>query len=572
MSTLFKLKKTSIGMSKPKRNSNIMTQLSKVGKALMFPIAMLPFAAILLRIGAAIPTTSNGGTVFSTAVANLLLSGANVVFANLAILFGVGLAFGLSKKNRGEAALVGFIGVSLVMAMMSSNIAYNNNGEPTKSTTYLGFFSSGIDLVNLFYGSIINFHDPKFFGNAYNSILANNVFTGLLVGIFVAWIYNKFHKVEMPGILGFFSGRRLVPAMVIMFIMVGILVYAAIWPWIGYGISEFSRVLAKGQGNRWSNSLIMFVFGILNRLLLPFGLHNVPNTLFWFTPLGGTQGAFNGDINIFLKAPALGNHAGTFQSGFFPIMMFGLPALVFAIHHKSLDSQKIKVLGLLGGSAVISFFTGITEPIEYAFLYAAPLLYGMHIILTGIFSFIVGAFGIQVGFAFSAGFIDYVLSIPKSLEIVHVNYSGFDAIIRNPFWIIPIGVGAAATYYFLGGWLIERYNLSTPGRNDNLIFSTVQDEEEKKSNKSTTNNNSNLNKIQRAAKVLLEGLGGKENIVDISNCATRLRLTLKDASKVDETKLKRGGSLGLIRISSKAVQVVIGPTVEMYVNAIEELL
>ena len=234
-------------------------------------------------------------------------------------------------------ALVGFIGVSLVMGMMSSNAG-----------GYIGFFSSNIDLSNLFYGHIKDFH--TIFGSAYNSILANNVFTGLLVGLFVAWIYNKFHQVEMPGILGFFSGRRLVPALTIMFIMVGILVYAAIWPWVGYGISEFSRVLGEAKGNRWENASIMFVFGILNRLLLPFGLHNVPNTLFWFTSFGGTFHGINGDINIFINGQAAGNTAGTFQSGFFPIMMFGLPALVFAIHHKALDSQKIKVLGLLGSS------------------------------------------------------------------------------------------------------------------------------------------------------------------------------------------------------------------------------
>ena len=556
---------------KPKTNHGIMMKLSQIGKSLLFPIAMLPFAAILLRIGVAIPIAPDTAnhlsfSTFSTTVSEILTSAGNVIFKNLAILFGAGLAFGLTKKRRGEAALVGFVGVALVMAMMSRPPYANTDNHIIAG----GFYSSGLDLVGKFYGD--RFH--QIFGCAYNDILANNVFTGVLVGLCVAWTYNKFHQVEMPGVLGFFSGSRLVPAVVIMFIMVGILVYAAIWPWIGFGIYEFSTVLGRAQGGRWSNAGVMLVFGIINRLLLPFGLHNVPNALFWFSALGGTHPGINGlpvngDINVFLNGIPLGNHGGTFQAGFFPIMMFGLPALVWAIYKNAGDTQKLKVLGLLGGSAFVSFFTGITEPIEYAFLYAAPLLYGMHIILTGIFSFIVGAFGIQIGFAFSAGFLDYVLSIPKSFAIIHANYHGFNAVMRNPFWILPIGAAAAATYYYLGSWLIRRFNLSTPGRNNNLIFSTTFD---KDPDIKTSKSNEPLNKYDRAAKLIVKGLGGKTNIATLGNCATRLRLKLIDGSKVNKTLLQQGGSLGLIILSKTSIQVVMGPKVELFVNAIEKII
>lgn len=543
--------------------------LSRVGKALLFPIAMLPIAAILLRIGAAVPADTD----FSSFIAKILLTGGNTVFDQLPIIFAIGVGFGLSKDNRGEAAISAFVAMTLLSIMLSS-----------KNGSWFG----GVDISNTFYGGLdlggdqSGFHGV--FGGKYNDIMAKNVLNGIIIGGLTAFIYNRFNGVEMPKILGFFSGRRLVPVLVIMSALVFSLFYALVWPWAGYVLSKLSESLTEATGDRYSNAAIMGVYAVLNRLLLPFGLHHIPNSMFWFQ-LGdfvkpdGTIA--HGDINGFLQASAVqpggaALTAGTFQTGFFPMMMFGLPAMVGAIWFTAEKEQRTKVIGLLGGSAIVSFFTGITEPIEFAFLFAAPALFGLHIILSGVSAFITGLFGIQLGFGFSAGLIDYVLSIPKSTEIItaHGNdpsgaWSSIEQTMANPAWVIVIGLFTGAAYFFGGTFAIKKFNISTPGRGENLIEDDIDSSASSSSTKTSSkaSTSSNAKTTARAAKYV-KALGGYENIKEFSHCATRLRYDVKDVSKVSEAELKAAGAFGLKKVSKTHVQVIVGPNVEIVNNEI----
>lgn len=526
--------------NRPRRSfwGKLMHQLSRIGKSLFFPISVLPLAAIFVRIGYAIPDT----TAFSHFIKSIILTTGNSVFSTIPIIFAIGIGFGMTNDSRGEAALCAFVAMSLMTILLSSS----------------GYFG-GVDIVNQIYGGIDlgsghkGFH--YIFGKNYDAILAKNVLNGIVIGGFTAFIYNRFNNIDMPQILGFFSGRRLVPVLVIGFSTIFTLIWALVWPWLGYALNELSISISKASGSRYSNAAIMFAYGILNRLLLPFGMHHIPNTLFWFQ-LGNftteTGQIVHGDINGFLSGVSQGNTAGIFQSGFFTIMMFGLPALVGAIWFMAEKSQRNKVIGLLGGAAIVSFFTGITEPIEFSFLFVAPILFGLHVFLTGFFGFIVGLFGIQLGFGFSAGLIDYLLSIPKSLDIIAANKTGISATFANPLWIIPIGLITGLVYFFGSVILIKKFNISTPGRGNNLLGI---EKVKLKKGKSLINN-------ERAQKYLL-ALGGYNNITKFENCATRLRYDVKDMKLVDQKKLKDAGAFGVLKISNNHLQIVVGPNAEI---------
>lgn len=561
-----------------RKNLGILAYLQRIGKSLLFPIAMLPFAAILLRVGGQI-TQGADGSDFSNFIGSLIFQTGNVVFNNLPIIFAVGVSFGLTKDFRGEAALVGFVTIVLAQVLLS-----NSSGK-----------FGGINLVDSIYGNVnfgqitnssgqledvIGFN--ALLGNDFNKIIADNVLTGFIIGIVVSIIYNKFNKVEMPTLLGFFSGRRLIPVLGFIFGLFTVILWALIFPWIGYGIFLFSIALTNATGNRYTNAGIMFAYGTINRLLIPFGLHHIPNTLFWFQ-LGAHPSAadptvlVNGDINIFLNGAAKGNNSGTFQSGFFAVVMFGLPALAFSFVRNAENSvQKKRVMSLLFGSALVSFFTGITEPIEFSFLFISPLLFGLHAFLTGFFGFITGLFGIQIGFGFSAGLIDYALSIPKSLEIIAANKTGADAVFANPIWIWFIGAITASVYYFGSSFLIKKYNISSPGRGKNLIleegdlnYESNSNAENEISNNEYKDNNS---KYFKDSVKIIEGVGGKENIEILEWCATRLRFTLKDSSKLNKDLIKTTLSRGIINVGDKGVQIIIGPNVEIIGDEILTLI
>ncbi|UUD35488.1 PTS transporter subunit EIIC [Mycoplasmopsis caviae] len=575
--------------TRPSFGKRLLERLGRIGRVLMFPIAVLPIAAILLRIGADLPTISQATALqynisYSTAqfinfVAQMITAGGSVVFDNLPILFAVGIGFGFSKDNRGEAAFAALIGMLLLMLLMNKGAYVDKiydsftfkNAEFNAQGQKIGAFILGAKPGETF---VYATGFAGIFGSKYNAILSGNVLNGIIVGFIVAAIYNHTNSVQLPKVLGFFSGRRLIPALAILTTLIWGIAYALIFPWVGYLIYLVSVALTKGaQSGRWGTAAIMGIYGVLNRLLIPFGLHHIPNNLFWFqlgehvTPDGSLV---FGDIFIFLSGKAKGNHAGIFQAGFFPVMMFGLPALAFAFY-KTADNkvQKQRVLAIFGAAAVVSILSGITEPIEFAFMFVSPLLYGFHCLLTGIFAFITGAFGIQIGFGFSAGLMDYLLSIPKSLEIIKANKSGADAVMANPGWILVIGAACALSYYFVAYFTIKGLKLETPGRGSNQLPDPNALAANQKVSDAEVKVDDKLANLSPKAKAIVEAIGGYENITSFSNCTTRLRYEVRDADIIDEAKLKLAGCSGLIKLSKTSVQIIIGVEAESLNGEIE---
>ncbi|WP_240463411.1 PTS transporter subunit EIIC [Mycoplasma procyoni] len=549
----------SLTKSSPKQSffKSTMQKLGKIGSTLMFPIAILPLAAILLRIGAEIPTD----TTFSSVVQKITITLGDLVFSNLYMLFAVALAFGFTKERRGEAAFAGFIAMLLV-ANLVPFLAKSIYGGVNLGETWVKDKTVVLGFEALFRGK-------------FEDVLGKNVLTGIIVGSFVAWIYNRTSNVELPKVLGFFSGKRLIPALAIIFAAIFSIFYAIIFPWVAFVIFKLSKALsdATAPGEeatasvRFTRASIMGVYGFLNRLLIPFGLHHIPNNIFWFQ-LGEHVSAsdatktVNGDIFIFLQGAAKNNPGGLFQAGFFPMMMFGLPALVGAFVFTAENKvQRTRVVALFGSAAIVSFLSGITEPIEFAFLYVSPLLYVIHAVLTGVFAFITGAFGIQIGFGFSAGLMDYLISIPKSLAII--NESGFKGaakVFANPGWILAIGAAAAASYFFIGTFMIKKFNLNTPGRGTGIIQVSEDD--------SSATETKQSGSLSKKAREIVKGFGGWDNIEEYNNCSTRLRYIVKDGSKVNEEAIKKAGAFGVVKISDNSFQAIIGVEAEALNNEI----
>ncbi len=581
---------------KKKKDKKVLPYLQRIGKSLMFPIAMLPIAAIFLRISALVPDT----TEFSKLVGSILGSIGNAVFGPiLPVLFAIGVAFGLSKDQRGEAAIVGFVTMMLLQIFLSLS------GQ--------GFAGAGIGLVDQIYGKVNVRVEPLlnpgtnqaevvtgFAGllsiykyNAgsnswelnpglYTNVMVNNVLNGIAVGILVSVIYNNFQGIELPSVLGFFSGRRLIPVLALIIGVLFSIIWAILFPWIAWCVYYLSYYMGEATGNRWANAGIMGAYGFINRLLIPFGLHHIPNTLFWFA-IGQTQDVNGqiilGDINGFISgAPSwtdasgnvFYNNSGTFQSGIFPFMMFGLPAIAFAFYKLADNKEQAKkVAALLFGAAGIAFFTGITEPIEFAFMFISPGLYLIYALLCGICGFVVGIFQIQLGFGFSAGLIDYVLSIPKSLEIIKAKvdggaYSKADAVLANPGMLLPIGLIFSVIYYYTFKLCIVKFNMAAPGRSPNLLVDEKEDIQ-------VNNTYSGLNKESRDAAIIIDAIG-IDNLDKVEWCTTRLRLTVKDNSLIDINRIKKTRSRGEIKSGTTGFQIIIGTSVEILGNEINRLL
>ncbi|WP_088067953.1 N-acetylglucosamine-specific PTS transporter subunit IIBC [Gottfriedia luciferensis] len=439
--------------------------LQRIGKALMLPIAVLPAAGLLLRFGQ--PDLLN---------IPFMAAAGNAIFSNLPLIFAIGVAIGISKDGNGAAGLAGAIGYFVL----------------TAGTTTI---NKDINMAAL--GGII---------------------TGVIAGL----LYNRFSGIKLPEWLGFFSGRRFVPIITSATMLVLALVFGYVWPTIQDGINSLgSWIIDLGP-------IGAAVFGFLNRILIPLGLHHVLNTIFWFNLGDFTDAAgklIHGDLNRFFAGD---KSAGMFMTGFFPIMMFGLPAAAFAMIAAAKPERRKTVSGMFIGLALTSFLTGITEPIEFAFMFIAPVLYAIHAILTGLSMGIVNALGIKDGFTFSAGFMDYIL-----------NYN----IATKPILLILIGLIFGVIYFVVFYFAIKKFNIKTPGRED----------EEVENDEVTTEIGDSL---------YLQALGGKENLTNIDNCTTRLRLQVKDASKVNESLLKKAGARGVIKLDDKNVQVVVGTNVE----------
>ncbi|EEK75076.1 MULTISPECIES: N-acetylglucosamine-specific PTS transporter subunit IIBC [Bacillus cereus group] len=486
--------------------------LQRIGKALMLPIAVLPAAGLLMRLGQPdvfnIPVMAQAGTA---------------IFENLALIFAIGVAIGLSVDGSGAAGLAGAIGFYVMK--------YTTNAlSTTYSTAELNSKLQSVQEIMGKNGSL----DPSKLAETMTNIsktaaltpkIDMAIFGGIIVGVVTGLLYNKFHKIKLPEWLGFFAGKRFVPIITSVVMLLLGLVFGQVWPTIQSGIDTVAHGIVQ------LDAIGAGIFGLLNRLLIPIGLHHVMNTYFWFvfgdfTNAAGT--VFHGDISRFLNGDPT---AGMFMTGFFPVMMFGLPAACFAMIAAAKPEKRKMVTGMLGGLALTSFLTGITEPIEFSFMFLSPVLYGIHAVLTGISLFVTTSLGIRDGFSFSAGAIDYVINL---------------GIATKPLLLAGIGLIYAAIYFAVFYFLIKKFDLKTPGREDDDELAEEGDAPVAGS----------------IGETYVAALGGKENLAVIDNCATRLRLQVKDASLVNEPALKRAGAKGVMKLSNTSVQVIVGTNVE----------
>ncbi|MGN0551841.1 MAG: glucose PTS transporter subunit IIA [Oscillospiraceae bacterium] len=511
--------------------------LQRVGRSFMLPIALLPIAGLLLGIGSSFtnPTTletyhltsviREGGVLYT--ILEIMSKTGSVVFDNLALLFAMGVAIGMAKKEKEVAALAGAISYLIMNTAISALIEVNGGVQalpPNSTASVLGIIT-----------------------------LQMGVFGGIIVGLGVAALHNRFYKIELPQVLSFFGGTRFVPIVCsVVYLIVGAVMFY-VWQPVQTGISQLGTlVLESGYAGTW-------IYGIIERALIPFGLHHVFYMPFWQTELGGSMfidgNIVSGAQNIFFAELASKSteqfsvSATRFMSGKFPFMIFGLPAAALAMYKASRPEKKKAVGGLLLSAALTSMITGITEPLEFTFLFAAPLMYGVHCILAGLSYMLMHIFGVGVGMTFSGGLIDLTL-----FGILQGNEK------TNWIWIVLIGLIYAAVYYLVFYFMIVKLNLKTPGReadNGEVKLFTRADYNKKSGDKTSM--------------LLLKGLGGKDNISDLDCCATRLRVTVKNVDLTDEKTLKSSGASGVIR-KGNGIQIVFGPKVSVIKSALEDYM
>jgi len=460
----------------------------------MLPIAVLPAAALLLRFG-------------SPDLLNLpwMAAAGNAVFANLSLIFAIGIAIGIG--GDGAAGLAGLVGF-LVFTAVFNTLIPQVNGQP----------------------------DPT---------ISMGVLSGILVGLTAAWLYRRYHDIRLPDYLGFFGGKRFVPIITAFAALILGAIFGLIWPSIQGGVN------AVGNGAVALGPFGVAIYGFLNRLLIPVGLHHVLNTYVWFQ-LGtfhGPKGIVTGDLNRYFAGDP---NAGHFMAGFFPIMMFGLPAACFAmIRHARFPKV---AAGILLSAAFASFLTGITEPIEFSFMFVAPVLYLVHAILTGTAMAVCYLLNIKIGFGFSAGLIDYVLNFSKSNT-------------TNALLLLLVGIVYGVVYYFVFSFFITRFDLATPGRGeastglsaDWILPESQRGPRVKATAEKTTSTETATTEDRDTvlARQVVGALGGKENIQSVEGCITRLRLFVNDPDQIDDAQLKSLGASGVIK-RGKIAQVVMG--------------
>lgn len=528
-------------------------KLQRLGKAFMIPIAVLPIAGILLGIGAAftnplmVETYGLTGILGEGTILYYILSTmsaiGNIVFANLPLIFAVGIASGLALQEKGAAGLSAAIAFLVMHVIIGTILGFLGHTPETTTVDY--FLSQGLDPV-----------EAAKQGNVYGYELGLftvkiGVLGGIIVGLLVAFLANKYYDKRLPEALSFFSGVRFIPIISVLCISVVGAIIPFIWPYIHIGISTFSEFFGR------TGPIGMFFYGSLMRLLNIFGLHHAIYPLFWYTSLGGelevAGKVVQGGQSIFfaqLADPTVTKFSAEatkyFTGGFLP-MMFGLPAAALAMYHTADSKNKKIVGGILFSAALTSFLTGITEPIEFTFLFVAPLLYGIHAVLEGISYAVLYALDVSVGVTFSRGIIDFTL-----FGLLQGNDK------TNYIWILVLGIPTALIYYFLFKTLILKLNLKTPGRG------------EEAENKLYTKKDALLKDID--IEDVITALGGRENLVDVDACITRLRVTVKDINKVaddsvwkDELKAK-----GLFKKGS-GVQVIYGALAEILKNEINKV-
>ncbi|MGV3026965.1 PTS transporter subunit EIIC [Clostridium thermobutyricum] len=543
--------------------------LQRIGKAIMLPIAALPIAGILLGIGGAllgIAGLENAPSVYAplisfvnipvvTAILTVMKNIGDIVFGNLPILFAVGVAVGLAKKDKGTAGLASVFGFIVMNQVISTLLSLG--------VTQLGVITP--DNVGK-YGTYVTTNLGIF-------TLNMSVFGGIITGIVTSILHNKFYNIELPPVIGFFAGSRFVPIItaLVMALVGGILAFA--WPVVQNGISLIAE-LVKNAG--YIGTLL---YGIVERALIPFGLHHVFYTPFWFgsfvegnviidgvnTVVAGANTAYFAQLSsmsdLVGATPAVMSNivSGTtrFMAGKFPFMMFGLPAAAFAMYKCAHPTKKKLVGSLMISAAVTSLLTGITEPLEFTFLFVAPVLYGVHCLLAGLSFMLMDIFNVFIGMTFSGGLIDFSLFglLPAGAGVP-----------TKWFMVLAVGAVYAVVYYFLFSFLIKKFNLKTPGR----------DSEEKETKLFTKKdfqgtNNSTGNDVKDNAPKVLEALGGEENIVSVDACITRLRVEVKHKDIVDKETLTGLGAAGVVEVGN-GVQVIFGAKANSYKNEINSII
>lgn len=517
--------------------------LQRVGRSFMLPIAILPVAGLLLGVGGSFTNETMlqayglmdlmGPGTFLNSILGVMSQAGDIVFANLPIIFAMGVAIGMAKKEKEVAALAAAIAFFIMHASISAMITSHGGTEVMLS----GATTSVVGITSLQMG----------------------VFGGIIVGLGVAALHNKFYKIELPQVLSFFGGTRFVPIISgLTYTLVGIIMFY-VWPVVQQGIYAVGGVVMEsGYAGTW-------VYGLMERALIPFGLHHVFYLPFWQTALGGTMEVagrvVEGAQNIFfaqLADPTVTQFsvsATRFMSGKFPMMIFGLPGAALAMYKCAKPEKKKLVAGLLLSAAVTSMLTGITEPIEFTFLFVAPILYVIHCVFAGVAYMLMHIFEVGVGMTFSGGLIDMFL-----FGILQGNAK------TNWIWIVIVGIGYFVVYYFLFSFLIKKLDLQTPGRDDNeeVKLYTRSDVNAKKASEAN-------DAVDELSEAICRGLGGKKNISDVDCCATRLRCTVYKPELVDDEALKATGASGVVH-KGNGVQVIYGPRVAVVKSNLEEYL
>ncbi|MCI7127500.1 MAG: glucose PTS transporter subunit IIA [Clostridium sp.] len=556
--------------------------LQRIGRSFMLPIALLPAAGLLLGIGGSFSnvtmlkayglTRIMGPGTFWNALFMVMSRAGDIVFTNLPILFAMGVAIGMAKKEKEVAALAAVISFLVMHAAIGAMIEVNGGADSLKEGA--GAMVAGIWSLQM------------------------GVFGGILVGLGTAWLHNRYYKIELPQVLSFFGGTRFVPIVCALFyVLVGILMYF-VWPPVQTAISGVGRfVLRSGYPGTW-------FYGFVERALIPFGLHHVFYIPFWQTAVGGSMEiggkVVEGAQNIFfaeLADPAAARfsvEATRFMAGKFPLMIFGLPGAALAMYQAALPEKKKEVSGLFLSAALTSMLTGITEPLEFTFLFTAPLLYGIHCVFAGLAYMLMHMLSVGVGMTFSGGLIDLFL-----FGILQGNEK------TGWLWIVVIGVFYFLVYYAVFLIVIRKLDYKTPGRESGTAAKLytrddVEQRKQDKRNKTVSKNAKNEKDRAKEAKnpaetaggphqsqndneknpersgesrsgKILRGLGGMDNLTDVDCCATRLRCTVKDEKKVDETILKATGASGVIK-KGNGVQIIYGPQVSVIKSDLEEYM
>ena len=533
---------------KKRWGSGIFSVLQRVGRAFMLPIALLPIAGLLLGIGASLTNEAMleaynlmgamGPGTFLYSVFSLLASVGTVIFDNLPLLFAMGVALGMAENEKATATLSAAIAFFVMHKTINSLLLIT--GRLTDEALTDGTVANVVGIQSLQMG----------------------VFSGIIVGLGVAYLNNRFYKIRLPNVISFFGGTRFVPIIsTAAYLIVGVLMFF-IWPYVQSGIYALGNLVLK------SGYAGTFIYGFIERILIPFGLHHVFYLPFWQTGVGGSaliDGVMvYGAQNIFFAELASSTvekfsvSATRFMSGKFPLMIFGLPGAALAMYTCADDAKKKTAGGLLLSAALTSMLTGITEPIEFTFLFVAPLLYVIHSVFAGLAYMLMHILEVGVGMTFSGGIIDLLL-----FGVIQGNSK------TNWIMIPLVGIGYFIIYFFLFRFLIRRRNYATPGREigdgEVKLYTRADYNEKKAQGKAEKVSASNMSEL------ILEGLGGKDNIVSLDNCATRLRVSVKDEGKVSEAILKESGAAGVIK-KGTGVQVIYGPQVSVIKSELEDYI